>query len=67
MPFKGRPVILSLMARAPSTEVPMGDKSPKAKQRDQKQKAGAEAQGAAKAKAKQESHSHVKPSVKGGK
>lgn len=44
----------------------MGDKSPKAKQRDQKQKDSAKATNAGQAKAKQESYSHpVSPALKG--
>lgn len=39
----------------------MGDKSPKAKQRDQKQKDTARVQGAAQAKSKQASYSQTSP------
>jgi hypothetical protein len=42
-------------------EVPVGDKSPKSKQRDQKQKDSAKAEGAAAAKAKQVGQSHAPP------
>ena len=42
----------------------MGDKSPKAKQRDQKQKDAARAEGAAKAKSKQDSYRQT-PSIPG--
>ena len=42
----------------------MGDKSPKAKQRDQKQKNAARAENAAQAKSKQESF-HQTPSIPG--
>ena len=38
---------------------PMGDKSPKSKERDQKQKDAARAAGAAKAKSKQDSSSQT--------
>jgi hypothetical protein len=37
----------------------MGDKSPKAKQRDQKQKNAAKVEGAAQARSKQAGYSHI--------
>jgi len=46
------------------TEGTMGDKSPKAKQRDQKQKDAARAEGAAQAKSKQDSYRQT-PSIPG--
>ena len=45
----------------------MGDKSPKAKQRDQKQKDAAKAGSTAQAKAKQDSYSQPRQSVAKGK
>ena len=46
----------------------MGDKSPKAKQRDQKQKAVTKAQGTAQARTKQDGYSHpAAPTFKGRK
>ena len=46
------------------TEGTMGDKSPKAKQRDQKQKDAARTEGAAQAKSKQDSYRQT-PSIPG--
>ena len=46
----------------------MGDKSPKAKQRDQKQKAATKASGAVQARTKQDGYSHpAAPTFKGRK
>jgi len=42
-------------------EEPVGDKSPKSKERGQKQKSAAQAQNAAAARSKQDSHSPTKP------
>ena len=47
-------------------EEPVGDKSPKSKERGQKQKTAANAESAAQMKSKQESYSHpVSPALKG--
>jgi hypothetical protein len=48
-------------------EVPMGDKSPKAKQRDLKQKDVARAKGAAAAKSKQDKQSRFPQTTEKGK
>jgi hypothetical protein len=53
--------IVAPMAARHRMEGPMGDKSPKSKQRDQKQKDAARAEGAAQAKAKQQSYSQGPP------
>jgi len=45
----------------------MGDRSPKAKQKDQKQKDAAKKAGTASAKSKQDSQSYVPPLPKGRK
>ena len=44
-------------------EVPMGDKSPKSKQRGMKQKGAAKAEGAAAARSKQDKQSRVPPTA----
>lgn len=49
------------MADAITTEVIVGDRSPKSKQRDQKQKDVAKATGAAAARTKQDSQSRIPP------
>ena len=41
------------------TEAPVGDKSPKSKERDQKQKDAAKAEGAAQARSKQDSQNRA--------
>jgi hypothetical protein len=54
------------MARAIGTEAPVGDKSPKSKQRGQKQKDAAKALGAAAAKSKQQGYGQPpQPAAKG--
>jgi hypothetical protein len=53
------PATLVPDGRGHRTEVTMGDKSPKSKQRNQKQKSAARADDAASARAKQASQSHV--------
>jgi hypothetical protein len=56
------------MAARNETEVIMGDRSPKSKQRDQKQKDAAKATDAATARAKQDSQSRAPlPNLKGRK
>ena len=59
--------ILSPMACAIKMEASMGDKSPKAKQRDQKQKDAAKAGSAAQAKAKQDRSTQPQPPAAQGK
>jgi hypothetical protein len=60
--------IIVAMARAIGSEAPVGDKSPKSKQRDQKQKDAAKAGSAAAAKSKQLSNSQPQtPGEKGRK
>ena len=56
---KGAPAIVRSMAGAIETEVDMGDRSPKSKQRDQKQKDVAKAGDAAAAKSKQDAQSRA--------
>jgi uncharacterized protein YheU (UPF0270 family) len=56
---KGAPGIVRAMAGAIETEVDMGDRSPKSKQRDQKQKDVAKAGDAAAAKSKQDAQSRA--------
>jgi hypothetical protein len=55
-------------ATPPGWEVPMGDRSPKSKQRDEKQKSSAKDKAAATAKSKQDSHTFgAFPAPKGRK
>ena len=56
---KGAPAIVRSMAGAIETEVDMGDRSPKSKQRDQKQKNVAKASDVAVAKSKQDGQSRA--------
>lgn len=65
---KGARAIVRSMAGAIETEANMGDKSPKAKQRDQKQKGIAKASDASAAKSKQDAQSRAPlPNLKGRK
>jgi hypothetical protein len=59
--------IVGPMACAVAWRASMGDKSPKAKQRDQKQKSVAKAGTASAAKTKQEGYSQPRPVVPKGK
>ena len=54
-------------ARLRRKEVPMGDRSPKSRQRDEKQKSSAKGKAAAVAKTKQDSHSFGTLTPKGRK
>jgi len=61
------PATLVPDGRGHRTEVTMGDKSPKSKERSQKQKSTARAEGAASAKAKQAGQSHTPPPAAKGR
>jgi len=67
LPFGGATAIVRADGVGRRMEAPMGDKSPKSKERGQKQKSAATAQNAAAAKSKRDSHSQAKPPAKVGR
>ena len=67
MPSSGATVIVRTDGIGRRMEDPVGDKSPKSRERGQKQKSAARAESAAAAKAKQDSHSQSKTPAKLGR